>query len=46
MRQYFSNITPVFPTPALYNPDFSFMDKMLQRKQAQYEKGFSELASK
>lgn len=46
MRQYFSNITPVFPTPTLYNPDFSFMDKILQRKQAQYEKGFSELASK
>jgi hypothetical protein len=45
MRQYFANITPVFPDPVLYTPDFGYMDKMLQRKQAQYDKGFAQLSS-
>ena len=45
MRQYYSGITPVFPDPVLYSPDFSYMDKMLQRKEQQYNSGFSKLAN-
>jgi hypothetical protein len=45
MRQYYSNITPVFPDPVLYTPDFSYMDKMLQRKEQQYNSGFTKLAN-
>ncbi len=44
MRQYFSNITPVFPDPVLYSPDFGYFDKMLQRKQQQYDKGFAQIS--
>lgn len=45
MRQYYSNITPVFPDPALYSPDFSYMDKMLQRKEQQYNQGYNKVAN-
>jgi hypothetical protein len=44
MRQYYSNIAPVFPDPVIYNPDFGYFDKMLQRKEAQYNKGFAQVS--
>ena len=39
MATYIPNLTDVFPEPSLYQPDFNFFDKMLQRKQAQYDQG-------
>jgi hypothetical protein len=43
MATFIPSITDVFPQPKLYTPDFSFIDKMLQRKEAQYEQGFAQL---
>lgn len=39
MAQYLPFIPDVLPEPVIYNPDFNFFDKMLQRKQFQYEQG-------
>jgi hypothetical protein len=44
MRQYYSNIAPIFPDPVIYNPDFGYFDKMLQRKEDQYNKGFQQVS--
>lgn len=43
MATYIPNVTDVFPKPATFTPDFSLMDKMLQRREALYEKGFSKI---
>jgi hypothetical protein len=43
MATFIPNVTDVFPQPKLYTPDFSFIDKMLKRKEAQYEQGFAQL---
>jgi len=39
MATFIPNITDVFPKPALYETDFNFVDKVLQRKQAMYQQG-------
>lgn len=44
MASYLPNVTDVFPTPALYTPDFSFIDTMLRRRQQMYEQGYSQVA--
>jgi hypothetical protein len=46
MATFIPNVTDAFPEPALYRPDFGFMDKMLSRRQQMYERGFSEVAGK
>lgn len=46
MATFIPNVTDAFPEPALYRPDFGFMDKMLTRRQQMYERGFSEVAGK
>ena len=46
MATFIPNVTDSFPEPALYRPDFGFMDKMLSRRQQMYERGFSEVAGK
>lgn len=46
MATYIPGVTDVFPEPSLFTPDFSYMDKMLQRRQSMYEQGFAELNSK
>lgn len=43
MATFIPNVTDVFPEPALFTPDFSFMDKMLQRRQSMYDQGWSQL---
>jgi hypothetical protein len=43
MATYIPNVTDVFPKPATFTPDFSLIDKVLQRREAQYEKGFSKI---
>lgn len=43
MATFIPNVTDVFPQPKMYTPDFSFIDKMLKRKEAQYEQGFAQL---
>jgi hypothetical protein len=43
MATFIPNVTDIFPQPKLYTPDFSFIDKMLKRKEAQYEQGFAQL---
>lgn len=45
MAQYLPFIPDVLPEPVVYNPDFNFFDKMLQRKQALYEQGVSRARS-
>ena len=45
MASYLPNITDIFPEPSLYTPDFSFLDTMLRRKQAQYDAGFAKINS-
>jgi hypothetical protein len=45
MATYLPNVTDVFPEPALFTPDFSFMDKMLQRRKALYDQGFAQINS-
>jgi hypothetical protein len=45
MAQYLPFIPDVLPEPVIYNPDFNFFDKMLQRKQALYEQGVSRAKS-
>jgi len=46
MATYIPGVTDVFPEPALFTPDFSFIDKMLQRRQKLYEQGFAQINSK
>ena len=46
MATFIPNVTDSFPEPALYRPDFGYMDKMLSRRQQMYERGFSEVAGK
>jgi len=41
MAQYLPFIPDVLPEPVVYAPDFNFFDKMLQKKQLQYEQGVS-----
>lgn len=45
MATYLPNVTDVFPEPALFTPDFSFLDKMLRRRQGLYEQGFAQVNS-
>lgn len=45
MATYLPNVTDVLPDPALYTPDFSFIDTMLRRRQGLYEQGFSQVNS-
>jgi len=45
MAQYLPYIPEVFPEPALYRPDFNFFDRMLQRKQSQFEQGLNQVKS-
>lgn len=46
MATYLNPTQINFPDPVLYTPDFSYMDKMLRRKQALYEQGFSQVAGR
>jgi len=46
MATYIPGVTDVFPEPSLFTPDFSFIDKMLQRRQKLYEQGFAQINSK
>lgn len=43
MATYIQGLTDILPEPKLYTPDFSFIDKMMQRKAAQYEEGWAQL---
>lgn len=45
MATYLPNVTDVIPEPALFTPDFSFLDTMLRRRQAMYEQGFAQVNS-
>jgi hypothetical protein len=46
MATYLPNVTDVFPKPVTYTPDFSYMDKMLRRRQSMYEQGYAQVAGK
>lgn len=46
MATYLPNVTDIFPDPATYTPDFSFLDQMLKRRASMYEQGYAEVASK
>lgn len=46
MSTYIPGVTDIFPEPSLFTPDFSFIDKMLQRRQGMYEQGFAQVNSK
>jgi hypothetical protein len=46
MATYIPGVTDIFPEPSLFTPDFSFMDKMLQRRQGMYEQGFAQVNNK
>ncbi len=43
MATYLPNVVDVLPDPALYTPDFSFIDTMLRRRQGLYEQGFAQV---
>ena len=43
MATFIENVQDIFPEPKMFTPDFSFIDKMLKRKEAQYDEGFSKL---
>lgn len=45
MATYLPNITDVIPGPALFTPNFSFLDTMLRRRQGLYEQGFAQVNS-
>jgi hypothetical protein len=45
MATYLPNVTDVIPEPALFTPDFSFLDTMLRRRQGLYEQGFAQVNS-
>ena len=46
MATYLPNVTDAFPDPVTYTPDFSFLDKMLKRREAMYEQGYAQVAGK
>lgn len=46
MSSYLPNTGNAFPEPALFTPDFAYMDKMLQRRKALYDEGFAQINSK
>ncbi len=45
MATYLPNVTDAIPEPALFTPDFSFLDTMLRRRQGLYEQGFAQVNS-
>jgi len=45
MAQYLPFIQQTVPDPYLYQPDYNFINQMMQRKQAQYEQGVSQVRS-
>jgi hypothetical protein len=45
MATYLPNVTDVLPQPALYTPDYSFLDSMLRRRQGLYEQGFAQVSN-
>jgi hypothetical protein len=45
MATYLPNVTDVIPEPALFTPNFSFLDTMLRRRQGLYEQGFAQVNS-
>lgn len=45
MATFIPNVTDVFPEPSLFTPDFSFMDKMLSRRQSMYDQGWAQVNS-
>lgn len=46
MASYLPNSKVSYPNPVLYTPDFSYIDKMLRRRQAMYEQGYAQVAGK
>jgi hypothetical protein len=46
MASYLPNSKVSYPDPVLYTPDFSYIDKMLRRRQSMYEQGFAQVAGK
>lgn len=46
MATYLPNVTDVFPDPATYTPDFSFLDQMLKRRASMYEQGYAQIAGR
>jgi hypothetical protein len=46
MATFLPNVTDIFPAPAQFAPDFSFLDTMMRRRQAMYEQGYSEVAGR
>jgi hypothetical protein len=45
MATFLPNVTDVIPEPALFTPNFSFLDTMLRRRQGLYEQGFAQVNS-
>lgn len=45
MATFIPQVTDTFPDPALYSPDFSFLDKMLTRRKDMYDQGFNQVNS-
>jgi hypothetical protein len=45
MATYLPNVTDVIPEPALFTPNFPFIDTMLRRRQGLYEQGFAQVNS-
>ena len=43
MATFLPNVTDVIPEPALFTPNFSFIDTMLRRRQGLYEQGFAQV---
>lgn len=43
MATFIENITDIIPESKTFTPDFSFIDKMLKRKESQYDQGFQKL---
>lgn len=43
MATFIPNVQDVLPDVKMFTPDFGFIDKMMKRKEAQYEEGFAQL---
>lgn len=43
MASYIPNVTDKFADPALYTPNFGFLDTMLRRRQSMYDQGFAQV---
>lgn len=43
MASYIPNVTDKFADPALYTPNFGFLDTMLRRRQGMYDQGFAQV---